>query len=439
MKGTSHTGKRRWGWLCCLSALLLGASGLMGTATAQDNGSTPQVKFATETVPARLSPVPAGTPIVDDQVMQASGGCSSCGGGGGVVGGGAYVGGVGGYGGYHDHWKNNQCMSCGEGCAPCGHCVPGRDPCCPDSDSILGHLWGGVYHCVCCPDPCYVPRWKAGANSAFFTDQVRPKTQTMFRWDHGIDGVFLDRGEFFAPRSDGNGKGLRPKGGFLGISRFRYNELYMYTEAATDKVGAYVAQPYREVEPLDFSGDRGTGFGDLKIGVKTLFLDCELMQISFLMETSVPTGSPSDAAGTGHVSINPSLLFAIKLAPYTYWQSQVGEYFAVGGDKDFSGSVLRYSTSVNHVFPVLCGLDLVWTGEFFGYTFQGGRYTDPVLGIQDANGDPLLRQGNSYLSVGSGVRLVICDKVDFGYALAKSITDDNLADWMSRFEFRWRF
>lgn len=433
MKGITHARAICGGWLRCLGILLLGAAPGLGTATAQEKPTAaPQVLFSENQTAPRTVPVPAGQPIVDDQVIQASG-CSSCGGGGGGSGSGSY-------GAYHDHWKNRGCMTCGEGCAPCGHCIPGRDPCCPDSDSFLGHCWGSIYHCVCCPDPCYVPKWRAGANSAFFTDQVRPKTQTMLRWDHGIDGVFPDRNEFFIARSDGGGKGLRPRDPFRGITRFDYNELYMYTEAATDKVGAYVAQPYREIEPLDGSAPRGTGFGDLKIGVKTLLLDCELLQLSMLMETSVPTGSTGNGAGTGHVSINPSLLFAVKLAPYTYWQSQVGEYFAVAGDQIYAGSVLRYSTSINQVIPVLCGLDLILTGEFFGLTFQGGHFTDPVLGGVDGEGNQLfIRQGNTYLNAGTGARLVICDKVDFGYAMAISLTDNNLADLMSRFEFRWRF
>lgn len=435
MKGIHQTRKNRWGWLRCLGALLFGAMPLAGVASAQEKpATTPQVVFADSTVPATLQPSQSGngTVIVDDQVVQASGGCASCGGGGGGT--------TGSYGSYNDFWKKRQCMSCGEGCAPCGHCVPGRDPCCPDDDSFWGHIWGGIYHCVCCPDPCYVPKWRAGANSAFFTDQVRPRTQTFLRWDHGIGGVFPDRGEYFIARSDGKGKGLTPRSPFLGITKFNYDELYLYSEAATDKVGAYVGMPYREVEPQDMSANRGSGFGDLRIGVKTLWLDCELMQISFLMETVVPTGSPGEGAGTGHTAINPSLIFAVKLAPYTYWQSQLGESFAVGGDKLYEGSVFRFSSSINQVIPILCGLDLVLTGEVFGVTFQGGHYTDPFLGGVDSNGNALfLRQGNTYASAGPGARLVFCDKIDFGYAIAFSLSNNNLADLQSRFEFRWRF
>ena len=44
-----------------------------------------------------------------------------------------------------------------------------------------------MYHNLCCPDPCYDPRWWALADAAFFTSAARPVSQQRFRWDAGFE------------------------------------------------------------------------------------------------------------------------------------------------------------------------------------------------------------------------------------------------------------
>ena len=75
---------------------------------------------------------------------------------------------------------------------------------------------------------------------------------------------------------------------------------------------------------------------------------------------------------------------------------------------------------------------LIGTFEFNGWSFQAGSYTDPILGQQKAS-------DTTYVSVGPGLRLVFCNKVDIGLAAAFAMTHEHFANQLIRSEFRWRF
>src|SRR5262249_31088988 len=155
------------------------------------------------------------------------------------------------------------------------------------------------------------------------------------------------------------------------------------------------------------------GFGDMNLGTKTLFFDCELLQLAFQFRTYLLTGNFLKGIGNGHVSLEPSLLGSLKLTPDTYLQAQLAEWIPIGGDQSYAGSILHYHASVNQVlWRILPDVPLIGTFEFNGYSFQDGQFTDPVLGpFQKSSGD-------TYLSLGPGLRLVVCNKIDFGIGSA---------------------
>ena len=62
------------------------------------------------------------------------------------------------------------------GCATCGTgmCTPGSKPSYPwPAHTFVGRAFGELYQCLCCPDPCYEPRWVWEANAGFFLDWAR--------------------------------------------------------------------------------------------------------------------------------------------------------------------------------------------------------------------------------------------------------------------------
>lgn len=243
--------------------------------------------------------------------------------------------------------------------------------------------------------------------------------------------IFPDRAEYFWARADGQGLGPSPQAPLKAARRLDYHELSMYTEAATGRFSFFVNVPYRSVDPDGAA--HGAGFGSVDLGTKTLLFDCELLQVSFQFRTFLPGGNPRSGLGDGHTSLEPSLIVGVNLAPETYLQAQVAEWIPLGGNQDYEGAILHYHVSYNRVLArPIANVPLVGTVEFNGWSFQDGLYTDPVLGPQRATGE-------TYLSLGPGLRLVICDKVDFGVAAAFSLTRDHFADTLIRSELRWRY
>jgi hypothetical protein len=386
----------------------------------------------------------------DPDVVQT--GCASCGGG--LLGGPA------------PGYENVGCTCGGPAC------VPGRLHCCSAccSDTCCGKILCGLYECICCPDPCYEPHWVAPANAAFFVDPARPRTQMMLRYDGMADVQHPDRAEYFIPRSSasnsinniankanptclktGFGKGPKCIAGQADIEDLSY-----YVEGAVDKVGVFIQMPYREFGPSADAANaviggvccNQSGFGDLIIGSKTLWLDCELLQIAFQFKTFLPTGNFLQNLGTAHVSLEPSLLFALKLTPDTYLQAQTAYWIAVGGDALYEGNVFHAHLSLNQVlYRILPDVQLIGTLEANEWSVIGGNYTSLLL-VNTAN-PPVPLPSNlaplpvsataDMFSVGPGIRLNICDRIDFGVGSAFSCTGARWAKEEVRAEFRWRF
>ena len=80
--------------------------------------------------------------------------------------------------------------------------------------------------------------------------------------------------------------------------------------------------------------------------------------------------------GTGHTTLEPSLLSSVKLMQDTYLQSQVAYWIPIGGDQDFEGATWRYGLSLNRQWWKQGPFALIGTFEFNGYTFTDGAIVD---------------------------------------------------------------
>ena len=364
--------------------------------------------------------IPSTSPAVAP-IAAATGGCAGCGR----------------FHGLGPRWSHGAGDSdAGGGCAACGagwSCAPGHRPCYPcESDSKCGQFFCDFYHCICCPDPCYDPQWIPQANAAFFVDGARPTTQTELRWNGGVNGNYPDRSEYLWARADGKGRGPRPPTGKIGENEVGFNDFVLSTEVSMGKFGTVIDMPYRSVDPEVYN--HGSGFGDMSIATKTLLLDCELLLVAFEMRTYLPIGNVTKGVGNGHVSLEPSLIFALKCTNDTYLQAQFAEWIPIGGDPSYAGSIFHTHFAINHV---LCrwvpDVPLIATLETQTWSFQDGQYTDPVRGAYQKSSD------ETYFSAGPGLRLFICDKMDFGFGTNFALSHDHFAREYYRFSFRARF
>jgi hypothetical protein len=218
---------------------------------------------------------------------------------------------------------------------------------------------------------------------------------------------------------------------FRGPLGLDYHDLSLYQEAATERASFFVEIPYRLVEPTLLPSH--AGFADMNLGTKALWLDTDLLQITFQFRTYLPIGNFGKGIGNGHVSLEPSILTTLRLAHATYLQGQLAEWIPLGGDPQFSGSLLHYHLSLNQVlYRLTPDSPLIGTVEFNGWSFQGGDYSDPYFGPRRAS-------GFSYFSLGPGLRWAFAQQYDIGLGTAFALTDPHFASSLYRLEFRIRF
>jgi hypothetical protein len=201
---------------------------------------------------------------------------------------------------------------------------------------------------------------------------------------------------------------------------------------ASGSAAMTVTVPYLRVDPEP--GIPASGFGDMTIGTKAMLFDCELVQITFEMNTTMPAGNFHKGLGNGHVSLEPELVVGLKLAKDTYVQAQLGEWIPIAGDQNYMGSILEFHLSLNQVlFRPLPDVPIIGTLELNTWGFQDGAFTDPLLGsFQQAS-------GIVYVMPAVGLRLFVCDKIDIGFSAAFAVTEQHFADQLYRTELRFRF
>ena len=195
------------------------------------------------------------------------------------------------------------------------------------------------------------------------------------------------------------------------------------------------------------------GFGDIRFGTKSLIYDVEMLQVTFQFKTYTPSGNAMNGLGTGHFSLEPSLLAALKLTPSTYFQAQLGEWIplgavnaqnnASGSTPNVAGGIFFWYLSLNQVLAHLTpSSPLIGTFEMDGWSFQDGGYTNPYkLPIENRTTSTVIPSGGgvSYFNAGPGLRLSICNKVDLGSAITWSSTTAHWAQPWFRFEVRFLF
>jgi hypothetical protein len=370
-------------------------------------------------------PAPASNPWAvqtkgDSQVEQTA--CATCGG-------------------FHSHADGpalHDSMSCGG-----GSCIPGRKPCyppCNECNTVVGAFIQNLYECLCCPDPCYQPTWVPAANASFFADYARPWTVTRIRYDNLEAMTTPDRNQFWIKqvklaRANNNRTFTNP--------RARLQQVYLYQEAAGEHGSFFIEYPYRQINQ-NYAPTQA-GFGDLNFGIKSLLFDCEMLQVAFQFRTYTPTGNALNNLGTGHFSLDPSILTSLKLGPSTYFQGQFGNWIPLAGQPVLAGGVFYWLMSLNQtLFYCTPDSPLIATLEMDGWSFEDGAYTHAIpAGSTSASavGKGLIEKGGgvSYFNIGPGLRQSICNRLDIGGAITWSTSSLHWAQPWFRFEVRFLF
>ncbi len=147
--------------------------------------------------------------------------------------------------------------------------------------------------------------------------------------------------------------------------------------------------------------------------------------------------------GTGHFSLDPSILMSLKLGPETYFQGQFGNWIPIGGttvDKvNYAGGIFYWLMSLNQVlwYP-RADSPLIATLEMDGWSFENGGFTNQVL--PGKNSQIFMKGGGvSYFNIGPGLRQSICNRLDVGAAITFATSTIHWAQPWFRFEVRFLF
>ncbi len=208
----------------------------------------------------------------------------------------------------------------------------------------------------------------------FAIDITQPESDLKFRFDAFYHRYNPDRVEYFWAREGQRG----PK---LAETFVNNQDVTTTWEVASGKAFSITTElPIRIVDPVNNVGT--AGLGDLSITTKTVLLDGNEWQITQIFRTITPTGAANKGLGTGHVSLEPGMLFRYKWSPETYFHGELEYWFPLGGDPVYDGQVLKYGFGISHLLYENDTLAVIPTLEFVGYTvFNGAQTAVPPTGI----------------------------------------------------------
>ncbi len=290
---------------------------------------------------------------------------------------------------------------------------------------------------------------------------------------HGING----QGAFFDPSA---------KGPEFIFSHLDYQDISPYFELAiTKRFSAFVEIPVRFIhtsglledpdnermpngqffpeprppggenhEDLPFNGINNGGLADMNAGFKYAFIANPNRYLTFQFRTYIPTGDPGQGLGTGHVSLEPGLLYYQRLTDRVTFQSEFRDWIPIGGARSiidgrrFDGNILIYGLGVGYDIYRSRNWVVTPVGEVVGWTVLGGlasvaagaiTATPPPgvflpqgHGVEDAS-------GNTIVDLKFGVRTTFCDRhsVYAGYGFA--VTGNRWYQDIIRVEYRFLY
>jgi hypothetical protein len=236
----------------------------------------------------------------------------------------------------------------------------------------------------------------------FEIENAQPFTNIRLRYESYYNQQSPDRAEFFWAHAGATG-GMGPT---FPEKSVNYQEYHLYTEVAAKEGSVAIDVPLRAVDPV-VNGNT-TGFGDLSMQEKIVLLDGEKWLITQFFKSTFNTGTAVRGMGTGHISLEPGLLFRYKYSPITYFHGEIRYWIPIAGDPIFSGSVIRYSLGASRVLYDCDSFAIMPTCEFVAWSVENGSYSSYPLGIPTSAADTNIE------NMTVGMRLASDKASDFG-------------------------
>lgn len=311
------------------------------------------------------------------------------------------------------------------------------------------------------PPPAPPPRPKIAGSMVGYVDDAIVGSQVRIRFEAGFHNDEPDRSEFFyakcacfklppdSPDRDNNAPGPGPGA----ANNIRFQQLYVQTEYAPGgRFSVFAELPFRWLQPQSFTGiDRFTengarggrslenpsGLGDLRAGVKVALAESSDRALTLQVRAYFPTANEQHGLGTGHSSIEPSLLYYRKLSERTTIEAQGGDWHPTGGSagrptagsKKFSGDVVFYGAGVSHEVYAGARMRIAPVAELFGWHVVSGFQTGPP---SDAGGIDIV-------NLKAGARLILDEHNSFYGGIGRALTGAVWYRSIARIEYRYSY
>lgn len=253
-----------------------------------------------------------------------------------------------------------------------------------------------------------------------FLDSALPRSHVRLRFD-------VDQSNFRPTRAEY----LFPADAFrVPETRVHVQELNTYVEYGLNEwFSTFMETPYKWINP-DLNQNL-SGFGDFQFGLKFAGWNSEALLTAFQLRFGAHTAQ-RPLTGTGHWSIEPSLLLNWRIKEMFTLEGQVGYYVPLGGT-DFAGDVLKYGLGLSYGQSAGDAIRLIPVAEVVGWTVTGGKElvsTGPgTFAIDGAAGSTII---NGCL----GLRFGLGHNADVYTGYSRGLTGNPWYRDMFRLEFR---
>lgn len=281
-----------------------------------------------------------------------------------------------------------------------------------------------------------------------YIDNAIVGNELRLRFDAGFHDLFPDRAEFFYAQCGCEPGAAGPKPGIA--DNLNFQQLYMRVEyAPIARLSLFVELPIRWIQPLHFvpgSVQTAPGFGnqagisDMQAGVKFAIIATHRQFLTVQVAAAFASGDSTKGLGTGHYSVEPSVLYFQKFTDRFSLEAQLGSALPTSssGTLNFAGDVFNYGIGPSYeayrgekvkIAPVL---------ELVGWHIFGGLETNPALfgikkpPVQSAD-------GINIVNLKAGIRTSFGNHssvyAGFGQALTHNVWYKNIL----RVEYRYTF
>jgi hypothetical protein len=294
-----------------------------------------------------------------------------------------------------------------------------------------------------------------------YVDDAIVASQIRLRFDAGFHDNAPDRAEFFYAQYAGlNGPGPNSV-----VAALNFKELYLFGEyAPVMRFSFFTELPVRWIQPqLSVASVTPTstfgnhaGLSDIAAGFKWAAVASAKQYLTFQFQAHFPSGNASSGLGTGHYTVEPALLYYLRLSDNVTLEAETGDLHPIGGSscpnpcestnltgphfKGFAGDVFFYGAGPSYAAYRSEHLLIAPVIELVGWRVLGGLETSCLPGAIDcADQVAVSADGTNIVNLKAGVRAMVGDHSSFYVGYGHKLTHEFWYKEILRAEYRYAF